>query len=186
MGNRGRLHDTKGGIGRRWLGKAWITCTLREKPGRVSPGVLPEKGYTRLFFLDEAVAAAAGHRPCAECRRAAYDDFRHAWSQALGQHDRAIAMDLVLHAARIDSTTRQQRRHLAWAGDVPAGAFILWHDQPHLVQGADILPYQPEGYGLPVEIPQAEVTVLTPMPMLALMRAGWHPVMSAAADRPNW
>ena len=186
MGNRGRLHDAAGGIVRRSLGKAWITCTLREKPGRVSPGVVPPNGYTRLFFHDEAVAAAAGHRPCAECRRTAYDEFRHAWAQAFGQRDRAIAMDMVLHAARIDSATRGQRRHTASASDLPVGAFILWHDQPHLVRGADLLPYQPEGYGPPVQTPEAEVTVLTPMPMLALMRAGWHPAMSAAADRPNW
>jgi hypothetical protein len=77
-------------------------------------------------------------------------------------------MDMVLHAARIDSATRGQRRHTASASDLPVGAFILWHDQPHLVRGADLLPYQPEGYGPPVQTPEAEVTVLTPMPMLAL------------------
>lgn len=186
MGNRGRLHDDEGRIVRRWQGKAWITCTLREKPGRASPGVKPAKGYTRLFFHDEAVACAAGHRPCAECRRAAYDDFRHAWAEAFRQRDRAVAMDAALHAARTHSATRGQQRHAAQASDLPAGAFVLWRDHPHLVRDADLLPYQPEGYGPPVQKPDAVVVVLTPMPMLSLMRAGWQPALSAADDRPNW
>ncbi|WP_431298953.1 hypothetical protein [Tabrizicola sp. BL-A-41-H6] len=186
MGNRGRLHDAAGRIVRRWQGKAWITCTLREKPGRVSPGVMPPNGYTRLFFHDEAVASAAGHRPCAECRRAAYDDFRHAWAQAFGQRDRAVAMDAVLHAARIDSATRGQHRHVAALGDLPTGAFVLWQAQPHLVSKAGLLPYRPEGYGPAVQEPDAEGVVLTPTPVLALMRAGWQPAHSAAEDRPNW
>ena len=69
MGNRGRLHDLSGQIRRSWQTKAWITCTLRDKPGRASPGVTPPNSYTRLFFLDESVACAAGHRPCAEAGR---------------------------------------------------------------------------------------------------------------------
>ncbi|MDP3262779.1 MAG: hypothetical protein Q8M59_07410 [Tabrizicola sp.] len=186
MGNRGRLHDGDGRMVRRWQGKAWITCTLREKPGRVSPGVVPPNGYTRLFFHDEAVACAAGHRPCAECRRAAYDDFRHAWAQVFGQRAMALEMDAVLHAARVDSATRGQRRHMARPSDLPAGAFILWRALPHLLRGADLLPYRPEGYGPPVQMPDAEVGVLTPTPTLALMRSGWRPALCAAQDRPNW
>ncbi len=186
MGNRGRLHDAAGRITRGWQGKAWITCTLREKPGRMSPGVMPPNGYTRLFFHDEAVACAAGHRPCAECRRAAYNDFRHVWTQVFGQRQRACEMDAVLHAARIDSASHGLRRHTAQAGDLPAGAFILWNDQPHLACDNGLRPYRPEGYGEAVPRPDADVVVLTPPPMLALMRAGWRPSLSAADDQPNW
>ena len=78
MGNRGCLHDAQGLVRRAYKSKAWIICTLREKPGR---GAVPQwqpNRYTPLFFLDEAVACAAGHRPCAECRRAAYNAFRQA------------------------------------------------------------------------------------------------------------
>lgn len=186
MGNRGRLHDASGRIVRGWQGKAWITCTLREKPGRVSPGVVPANGYTRLFFHDEAVACAAGHRPCAECRRAAYTDFVHAWGQAFGRREGAAAINAVLHSARIDAATRSQRRVHAPADEVPPGAFILWQGQTHLVRSDDLLPFLPDGYFDPVAKPDAPVAVLTPEPLVAVMRTGWQPILSTAQDRPNW
>jgi len=84
------LHDAEGTIRRRHATKGWITCTLREKPGRGPHHVLAGR-WTPLFFLDEAVACAAGHRPCAECRRAAYNDFRSAWGRAFGGAAKAAA-----------------------------------------------------------------------------------------------
>ena len=124
-------HDAAGGIGaRRWAGRAWITCTLHPKPGRALPGVTPPNGYTRLFFLDEAVACAAGHRPCAECRRAAYQAFRAAWARAFGAQASARDMDAVLHDARIVARSRTQRQHSALAESLPDGAFILWDGLP--------------------------------------------------------
>jgi hypothetical protein len=186
MGNRGRLHDASGRIVRGWQGKAWITCTLREKPGRSSPGVMPSNGYTRLFFHDEAVACAAGHRPCAECRRAAYTDFVHAWAQAFGRRDGAAAINTALHDARIDAATRAQRQHSMPAEQVPPGAFIHWQGRPHLVRPDDLLPFLPDGYSAPVRKPDAAVMVLTPAPLVAVMRAGWQPALSAGEDRPNW
>lgn len=186
MGNRGRLHDGAGRIGRRWQGKAWITCTLREKPRRGSAGVLPPNGYTRLFFLDEAVACAAGHRPCAECRRAVYNDFRAAWGRAFGQTASAAEMDRVLHTARIDAATRGQRHHAAQAESLPFGAFILHEGVPHLVTDDALYPYSPDGYGAPLKRPAKMVTVLTPAPLVDVMRAGWRPLLDPAQDRPNW
>ena len=83
MGNRGgRLHDEARRLGaRRWVSRAWICCVIafRGRRRRVMGA-----GYTELFFLDEAVALAAGHRPCAECRCAAFDAFREAWGEAHG------------------------------------------------------------------------------------------------------
>lgn len=187
MGNRGRLHDATGSIGPRlWQTKLWITCTLRPKPGRALQGVTPPNGYTRLFFHDEAVACAAGHRPCAECRRAVYDDFRAAWARAFGQIPKATQIDATLHAARVDPATRRPRRHLAPVETLPDGAFLLWQDRPHLVQGDRLLPYTPQGYAAPVPRPRGIATILTPEPLIRVMRQGWHPLLDPAADRPNW
>jgi len=104
MGNRGVLYNSKKDVQHRFKNKAWITCLLEFK-GRqrelMSPGL-----YTELFFFDEVTAFAAGHRPCAECRRTRYNEFRDAWSHANNQEGdsvvRAPQMDGVLHAERID------------------------------------------------------------------------------------
>lgn len=184
MGNRGCLHDTTGTIRRRHAGRLWITCTLREKPSRGKIPLAAPNRYTPLFFLDEAVACAAGHRPCAECRRAVYNDFRAAWSRAFGAVEKADAMDRTLHPARLQD--RQPRRHLAEAAALPFGAFILWQDQPHLVADDHLRPYTAQGYGPPIARPSGPVTVLTPEPQVRVMQAGWRPLLSAAGDRPSW
>src|ERR1700742_2178609 len=74
-GNRGCLHDAKGEIRRAYAVRRWIACRLEFNDRRRTPLRQPGR-YTELFFLDEATAFAAGHRPCAECRRADYDRFR--------------------------------------------------------------------------------------------------------------
>ncbi len=186
MGNRGCLHDDAGVIRRKHRGKLWITCTLREKPGR---GAVPQDRpgrYTPLFFHDEAVACATGHRPCAECRRAVYNDFRAAWARAFGALASAAEMDAILLAARLDPATRQPRRHQAEATLLPMGCFILWNGRPHLLCDAELLPYAPEGYGAPLPRQTGTVTVLTPEPMVRVMAAGWRPTLFADQDRPNW
>lgn len=145
MGNRGCLHDNAGVIRRRHQGKLWITCTLREKPDR---GAVPQTApgrYTQLFFNDEAVACAAGHRPCAECRRDVYNDFRAAWARAFGTKAGAAEMDVILHSARFDAATRQAKRHQAEAASLPAGCFILWNGAPHLMRDTTLWPYAPTG-----------------------------------------
>src|SRR5262245_10377094 len=103
MGNRGGpLHRPDQTLGaRRWVSKAWICCRLEFK-GRRRQVMSPGK-YTELFFLDEATALAAGHRPCFECRRAEAEQFARLWAKVHGAHDRARAgdMDRVLHAERV-------------------------------------------------------------------------------------
>jgi hypothetical protein len=186
MGNRGCLHDAAGVIRRKHQGKLWITCTLREKPGRGAvPQTTPGR-YTPLFFHDEAVACAAGHRPCAECRRDVYNDFRAAWARAFGAKTNAAEMDPILHTARFDPITRQPKRHQAEAASLPAGCFILWNGTPHLLRDAELWPYAPTGYGPALPHPTGQVTVLTPSPLVQVMAAGWHPLLSADQDRPNW
>lgn len=170
MGNRGGcLHDDQRALGRaRWKGKAWITCLLTFKGVRrtlMAPGQ-----YTELFFLDEAVALAAGHRPCAECRRADFKAFQAAFGAS-----RAPETDAALHAARLEG--RGQRRHQAPLEGLPDGVFVD-HGGPHLVRGASLHPYAPAGYGPPVARFEGAVTVLTPEPTVEVLRAGYQPVMA--------
>src|SRR6202161_2154067 len=82
MGNRGVLHDTEGSLERAWQAKRWLVCVL-EFRGRKRQVMTPKR-YTELFFLDEATALAAGHRPCRECRYADYQRFRSLWEECYG------------------------------------------------------------------------------------------------------
>ena len=177
MGNRGCLHDAEGRLGAaRWRHRAWITCALSFK-GRRRDLMAPGR-YTELFFLDEAVAAAAGHRPCAECRRPAWAAFTAAWATCFGPM-RAPEIDRALHAARVKD--RVQRRHLAGGTALPDGAMVLIDGAAHLIWQGKALRWQPEGYGKATPIPRGPVTVLTPEPIIATLRAGWQPVLHPSA-----
>ncbi len=130
--------------------------------------------WTELFFLDEAVALAAGHRPCGYCRRAAYRRFQAAWAAAGLGDARGPAMDAVLHPARIRRDTDGAAHHAEAAG-LPDGAFILHDGQAARVAGATVLPFRPDGYGPPLPRPSGIVPVLTPAPMVAVLAAGYRP-----------
>lgn len=186
MGNRGCLHDEAGAIRRAFVGKAWITCTLNLRPGG-TPRPHDQPGrYTPLFFTDEAVACAAGHRPCFECRRAVAKDFAAAWTRAFGTAARAREMDAVLHSGRWDRASRQRLRPLGTVGGAPDGVFFLWNGAPHLVWQGSARPWSFEGYGSARPLPQGQHPVLTPEPLVKVMRAGWRPILSRDEDRPNW
>jgi hypothetical protein len=149
FGNRGCLHDGAGRIVRTYQGRRWISCVLAFKGRR---RVLLQPGrYTELFFLDEPTALAAGHRPCAECRRADYDRFRDAWARALGTRPGADAMDRVLHAARLDPATGRPRHHARDmpARDLPDGAMALIDGTPHLAHSGAAYPWSPGSYAPP-------------------------------------
>ena len=170
-GNRGCLHDEQRRLGRaRWTGKAWISCALQYKGWQRQ--VMAPRRWTELFFLDEAVALAAGHRPCALCRRAAYEAFRAAWGAALGPA-RAPQMDAALHGTRV-AAGRTQRRFEEHAGNLPSGSFILWQGLPHLLWGAQAMAFAPAGYTAALPRPVSVVTVLTPAPMVAVLMAGYQ------------
>src|SRR4029450_423765 len=119
MGNRGCVHRDRR-IVRPWQVRRWITCVLEHK-GWVAPKWVPGR-WTALFFWDEAVALAAGHRPCALCRRADYERWRDAWQDAFGERPGADEMDLRLHTDRLDG--RHQRRHIRPWRELPDGAFV--------------------------------------------------------------
>lgn len=184
-GNRGILHDARGRMGRaRWRHKRWICCTLTHPRGHYH-GPVPARGWTALFFLDEAVALAAGHRPCHYCRPAAAAAFRAAWTAALGPAlgpvAGADAIDAALHAARIDPARGGQRRFQTAAEGLPDGCFLRLEDGPALLLGDAALPFGPQGYGPARPSPRGAVTVLTPAPLVAVLRAGYAPALHPTA-----
>jgi hypothetical protein len=171
-GNRGCLHDASGQIRRRYQVRRWIACRLEFKGRRRSPLVQPGK-YTELFFLDEATALAAGHRPCAECRRADYDRFAAWWRDRFGDVG-ADAVDVRLHEQRVDPAGRGHRLHRAAAEGLPDGAFVLDAGTPRLVLGPRLWAWAPDGYSFPVERRRGSVIVVTPPSLVALLRDGWR------------
>jgi hypothetical protein len=171
MGNRGRLHEGSGArdIVRNYRSKAWITCRLEFK-GRYSQQWAPMH-YTQLFFLDEAVAFAAGHRPCAECRRCDYAAYRQVWQQnGSGAMPYAKEMDNVLHGER---TGKPQL--LPWSA-LPDGVFVETDEGPAVVVGDHlaVLDEQAYAYRLQLSRPAAgSVSVLTPPSNVAVLLAGY-------------
>jgi hypothetical protein len=186
MGNRGILHDAGQRLGRaRWRHPHWIVCRLEFKARRRP--VMAPRAYTELFFLDEAVALAAGHRPCAECRRAAFDGFCGAWQQAFQETRRPHApeIDRALHRGRVEPRSRRQITFAAELDALPDGAFVTLPDDPTiawLVLGNRLLPYAPEGYGPARVRPSGrEVRVLTPRTTAAVLAAGYRPELHPSA-----
>jgi hypothetical protein len=174
-GNRGCLHDEAGRIRRRYAVKRWIACRLRFRGRRRSPLLQPGR-YTELFFLDEATAFAAGHRPCAECRREDYVRFGELWRERHPEDGGADAIDERLHAERVDPRTRGQRRHEARLDDLPDGAFVLRDDEPWLVLGPELLRWTPAGYrDRAPRPPETRAVLLTPPALVAVLAAGWAP-----------
>ena len=177
-GNRGCLHDAAGRIRRGYAGRRWIACRLTFRGWRRHPLLQPGR-FTELFFLDEATAFAAGHRPCALCRRADYDRFLAIWRAhhpgALG----ADAIDARLHAERQDARTRARRLHAASLDELPDRAFVLLEDAPWLVLGSEILRWTPSGYAARRPRPGADraTLLITPPSLLPVLRADWKPLV---------
>ncbi len=178
MGNRGILHDGHRALGRRrWTHKAWICC-VTEFRGRKRQVMAPGR-YTELFFLDEAVALAAGHRPCFECRREAARTYAACW----GGSPRAGEMDRALHAERLDG--RLRRTHIRDFAELPDGAFVSRDGAAWLVRGPLLLRYTPGGYDAATERPAGAVEVLTPPATLRALRAGYAPQIHPSAEAPS-
>lgn len=176
-GNRGCLHDADGRIVRRYAVRRWIACRLEFKGWQRGPMMQPGK-FTELFFLDEATALAAGHRPCAMCRRSDYERFGAVWRDLHGGSPSADEIDVVLHAERIDPVTRGQRRYDAEVTALPDAVFILRDGEPWLVFGNALLRWTPGGYDLRVPRPASgRATVITPPSLVHLLGAGWDPVV---------
>ena len=165
-GNRGCLHDASGRIRRRYAGKRWIACRLEFKGWRRGPLLQPGR-FTELFFLDEATAFAAGHRPCALCRREDYVRFGELWSGRPG----ADAIDARLHAERLGPRPDVELRGL------PDGAFVLRDGEPWLVLGPELLRWTPAGYARREPRPTGPAPLVTPPSLVEVLRAGWTPAV---------
>jgi hypothetical protein len=165
-GNRGCLHDAQGRIRRRSATRRWIACRLEFRGWQRGPLLQPGK-FTELFFLDEATAFAAGHRPCALCRREDYRRFL-ALCGAAG----ADAIDARLEAERVDGAER--RLHRAAMAEVPDGAFVLRDGAPWLVLGDALLRWSAAGYEERVPRGGGEAMVITPPTLVDVLRAGWE------------
>jgi hypothetical protein len=176
FGNRGVLHDADGNLVRKWQVRRWIACRLEFK-GRRRPLLRPDR-FTELFFLDEATALAAGHRPCAECRREDYERFRRAFMKThSGGLPRADDMDRTLHAERIAPDGRKYL-YRARLADLPDGAMIAEEGQAWLVFRGELLAWSAPGYTGHRRLPRsAKVQVLTPPSMVRAIRAGYEPAI---------
>jgi len=176
-GNRGCLHDASGRIRRRFAGKRWIACRLEFRGWKREPLLQPGR-FTELFFLDEATAFAAGHRPCALCRREDYNRFSAIWREHHPGQVGADAIDAQLHSERVAPDTRGQLRHTAEVDRLPDGAFVLEGGVPQLVRGPRLLEWAPAGYIRRSRRPaRPSVDVITPPSLVAVLQAGWRPVV---------
>jgi hypothetical protein len=171
-GNRGCLHDAEGRIRRHHQVRRWIACRLEFRGRRRSPLMRPGR-FTELFFLDEATALAAGHRPCAECRREDYDRFASRWLEMHGKRG-ADTIDTRLHAERFDPVARTRRLHTARFDGLPDGAFVLHDGTPKLVLQDALLTWTPAGYTRREPKPGGTATLITPPSLVALLRVGWE------------
>jgi hypothetical protein len=176
-GNRGCLHDAHAVIRRPYAGKRWIACRLSFRDRRRQPLMAPGR-YTELFFLDDATALAAGHRPCAECRRVDYARLLAVWSDVHPGQVGADAIDEQLHAERVARGTRERTWHDAPLDDLPNGSFILLEGAPWLVLGSELLRWSPTGYTDRRPRPRrCPARLVTPPSLLELLRADWRPVV---------
>ena len=176
-GNRGCLHDESREIRRRYATKRWIACRLRFRDRRRPELMVPGR-YTELFFLDEATALAAGHRPCAECRRSDYDRLSQVWSGIHPDQIGADAIDEQLHRERLNLPAGPRRFHEAPYERLPDGAFVLDGRQACLVLGRRLLPWSPGGYLTPHARPRnAAATVITPPSLVALLQTDRTPAV---------
>jgi hypothetical protein len=173
MGNRGVLHDADRRIVASWRLRRWITCVLSFKDRRRA--VFTPHRYSELFFLDEATSLAAGHRPCAECRRARYDEFRRAWGDPSAKADE---IDRVLHDERLDAGGGK-RTYPAALSSLPDGTLVEHDGAPHLLWNGRLRPWSFTGYGPGIVAPRGiEVRVLTPRSIVDTIRAGFVPQVS--------
>ncbi len=181
MGNRGLLHDERQTITRQFRLKAWLICVLQFKDRKrkvMSPGL-----YTELFFLDEATAFAAGHRPCGECRREDFNRFKTCFSRGnpgfgLDTKSSIRAIDDILHRDRLDQMGNKLT-YLEKINNVPNGSMLIFEGQCCLAAGNSLFPWSPSGYGLPLKLPRVgEFIMLTPRSTVNAFRAGYIPQMA--------
>jgi hypothetical protein len=180
LGNRGQLHGDTKTILRPFKLKAWLICVLEFKDRHRQ--VMAPNLYTELFFLDEATACAAGHRPCFECRRDDANRFKAAWLKGNPEYgfDNKVLIgkiDEIIHQERIDKNGSKITFEAA-VEDLPDGVFIQIDGEPYLVANKMIRHWTPFGYeqGVPLQV-STKVMVLTPKSVVNAFRSGYRPQM---------
>jgi len=185
MGNRGGCFHTAGRTlaSRPYASRQWICCKLSFKGRRrtvMSPG-----RYTELFFLDEATALAAGHRPCFECRRADAVRFAEVWRRRTKstRPPTAPEMDAILHRDRITPGTHEKRTHVAGPSGLPDLAFVRHAGEPHIIWHNTLRRWTPGGYDpAAIPIPDRPLVILTPATVVAQLANGYtashHPSLT--------
>jgi|SoiMethySBSTD1v2_1073268.scaffolds.fasta_scaffold403366_3 hypothetical protein len=174
-GNRGCLHDDAGRIRRSYATRRWISCRLEFRGWQRGQLLQPGK-FTELFFLDEATAFAAGHRPCALCRREDYVRFGELWQKLHPRRKGADAIDLQLHGERL-TPDRARRTFEAPYSKLPDGTFVLHGDAPWVVVGPELLRWSPARYVDRTPRPEGRARVLTPVSIVAVLASGWNGVV---------
>jgi hypothetical protein len=181
MGNRGIIHDpaTRTLLEKRWALKCWIICKLRYKHYHREP--MARRSWTELFFLDEATALAAGHRPCFFCNRERAETFQNAWAKGNGGPiPRAPEMDAALHRERLQRTTKRIHPLMAPLRGLPDGAMVAAANRAYLILGGAPLLWSPAGYRWVDSTPKPD-GLLTPPSTLAALRTGYRPDLHASA-----
>jgi hypothetical protein len=181
-GNRGIIHDpaTKTLLRKRWSSPAWITCLCEFRGWRRS--VMGRRSWTELFFLDEATAFAAGHRPCFFCRRDDANRFRAAWQEGNGVVDiRAREIDAVLHRERLERGRKRLHPLPTPVAQLPDGVMVQSAGESFLIVQGGALQWSMAGYrGTDGAIDDA--MLLTPPSTLRALSAGYRPVLHPSAS----
>jgi hypothetical protein len=181
MGNRGLLHNDKKEIVRPFKLKAWITCKLEFKERKRK--VMTPNLYTELFFLDEATAFAAGHRPCFECRREDYNRFKTFWlagnpEYGFNEKTSIKEIDEIIHQERMANDFSKVTYKEKLQG-LPDGAFIIFNDKAYLLKDSLMYLWTPFGYEKGIGLPSEKLlAVLTPKSVVNIFRAGYKPNMA--------
>lgn len=184
MGNRGILHDSDNKIVKQWQHKSWVACVL-SFPGP-KRNLFSPNNYSELFFLDEATALSAGHRPCGFCQKPRFNLFKDIWFKAnpsavVGPSKRIGAVDRALHVERAVRGGGKVS-YLATLADLPRGVMFESDGVIYLNWSSGHLPWSFKGYGLPVSIASSSsVKVLTPVSVVRMFANGFTPEVHATA-----
>jgi hypothetical protein len=179
-GNRGIIHDpaTRTLLKRRWTTRAWICCRCDFRGRRRA--VMATRSWTELFFLDEATALAAGHRPCFFCRREEAELFRTAFSG--GKRLSAPEIDALLDAER--RAGHEKRLH-PFSGDwrrLPDGSMVGLGERAWLISDGRVYPWSADGYGTAKHTLPDGTMLLTPPAIVGALSAGYRPILHPSAN----
>ncbi|MGQ0686915.1 hypothetical protein [Bradyrhizobium sp.] len=180
-GNRGIIHDpaTKTLLKKRWSNPAWLACVCEFRGRRRE--VMGGRSWTELFFLDEATALAAGHRPCFYCRRDDANRFRSCWEKGNRVAGlRAKDIDAVLHRERLDRGRKRLHPLPMPLEKLPDGAMVQAGEGSYLIVDGKLLHWSFAGY-CKMEAPIGDAMLITPPSVLRALASGFQPALHPSA-----